>query len=172
MQRDNPFSRELGGMRFRGNVTGRHLPVRLHSLRCALAIACLAWCGGSQPAWGSQATVTTLSLASGGNAVSSVAGGTVVTLTAAIQAGAATLKIGQVNFCDATAASCTDIHLAGTVPLTSAGTAVLRFRPGPGSHSCPQASPSSRPNIRATRITVRHVPLMRPPSLSLSNPFR
>jgi hypothetical protein len=42
---------------------------------------------------------------------------------------------GQVNFCDATAASCTDIHLLGTAQLTSAGTAVLRFRPGPGSHS-------------------------------------
>jgi hypothetical protein len=59
----------------------------------------------------------------------------VVTLTATVQAGATTLNLGQVNFCDATAASCTDIHLVGTVQLTSAGTAVLRFRPGPGSHS-------------------------------------
>ena len=58
-----------------------------------------------------------------------------VTLTATVQAGAAALTVGQVNFCDATAASCTDIHLVGTVQLTSAGTAVLRFRPGPGSHS-------------------------------------
>ena len=58
-----------------------------------------------------------------------------VTLTATVQAGATTLKLGQVNFCDATAASCTDIHLVGTAQLTSAGSAVLRFRPGPGSHS-------------------------------------
>ena len=58
-----------------------------------------------------------------------------VTLTATVQAGATPLTLGQVNFCDATAASCTDIHLLGTAQLTSAGTAVLRFRPGPGSHS-------------------------------------
>ena len=58
-----------------------------------------------------------------------------VTLTATVQAGATALTLGQVNFCDATAASCTDIHLLGTAQLTSAGTAVLRFRPGPGSHS-------------------------------------
>jgi hypothetical protein len=45
------------------------------------------------------------------------------------------LKLGQVNFCDAAAASCTDIHLVGTVQLTSAGAAVLRFRPGPANHS-------------------------------------
>ena len=122
-------------MRFLGMVAGLHLPPRLHSFCCALAIACLAWCGGSQPAWASQATVTTLSLTSGGNAVSSVAEGTVVTLTATVQAGAAALKLGQVNFCDATAATCTDIHLVGTAQLTSAGTASLRFRPGPGNHS-------------------------------------
>jgi hypothetical protein len=60
--------------------------------------------------------------------VSSIAGGTVVTLTTTVQAGATALTLGQVNFCDATAASCTDIHLVGTVQVTSAGTAVLRFR--------------------------------------------
>jgi trimeric autotransporter adhesin len=59
----------------------------------------------------------------------------VVTLTATVQAGATALTLGQVNFCDATAVSCTDIHLLGTAQLTSAGSAVLRFRPGPGSHS-------------------------------------
>jgi hypothetical protein len=59
----------------------------------------------------------------------------VVTLTATVQAGATALTLGQVNFCDATAPSCTDIHLLGTAQLTSAGTAVLRVRPGPGNHS-------------------------------------
>jgi FG-GAP-like repeat len=122
-------------MRSLQTVAGLSVPARLSSFRCGLAIACLAWCGGSQTVWGSQATVITLSLTAGGNAVSSVAGGTVVTLTAAVQAGATTLKLGQVNFCDATAASCTDIHLVGTAQLTSVGTAVLRFRPGTGSHS-------------------------------------
>jgi hypothetical protein len=59
----------------------------------------------------------------------------VVTLTAAVTTGAAALTPGQVNFCDDAAASCTDIHLLGTAQLTSAGTAVLRFRPGPGRHN-------------------------------------
>jgi hypothetical protein len=122
-------------MRSLRTVAGLNVSARLHSFRCALAIVCLAWCGGSQPARASSATATTLSITSGGNAVSSVAGGTVVTLTAKVQAGATALTLGQVNFCNAAAASCTDIQLLGTAQLTSAGTAVLRFRPGPGSHS-------------------------------------
>src|SRR5580700_9106286 len=121
-------------MRFLPTVGGLNLPGPLILFPWALAIACLAWCG-PQPAWASQATGTTLSLTSSGNAVSSVAGGTVVTLTAKVQAGATALTLGQVNFCNAAAASCTDIQLLGTAQLTSAGTAVLRFRPGPGSHS-------------------------------------
>jgi uncharacterized membrane protein len=121
-------------MRFLPTVEGLNLPAKLFLFACALAIACQAWCG-PQPAWASQATATTLSLTSGGNAVSSVAGGTGVTLTATVQAGATALTLGQVNFCDTAANTCTDIHLLGTAQLTSAGTAVLRFRPGPGSHS-------------------------------------
>ncbi len=120
-------------MRILPTVGGLSIPGPLILLRCALAIVCLSWCG-PQPAWASQATATTLSLTSGGNVVSSVAGGTVVTLTATVQAGATALTLGQVNFCDAAAASCTDIHLLGTAQLTSAGSAVLRVRPGPGNH--------------------------------------
>ena len=122
-------------MRSLQTVAGLKVPGRLSSFRCALAIACLACYGGPKPVCAAQASATTLSLTSGGNAVSSIAGGTVVTLTATVQAGAAALTLGQVNFCDALAASCTDIHLLGTAQLTSAGTAVLRFRPGPGNHS-------------------------------------
>jgi trimeric autotransporter adhesin len=120
---------------FLRTFVGLHPPAPLDVFRCALAITCVAWCGGLQPAWAAQATATTLSLTSGGNAVSSVAGETVVTLTATVQAGGTALTLGQVNFCDGTAASCTDIHLLGTALLTNAGTAVLRFRPGPGNHS-------------------------------------
>src|SRR5580692_3011527 len=121
-------------MRFLPTVGGLNLPAPLILFPWALAIACLAWCG-PQPAWASQATGTTLSLTSSGNAVSSVAGGTVVTLTATVQAGATALTPGQVNFCDATAASCTDIHLLGTAQLTSAGTASIKLTPAIGSHS-------------------------------------
>ena len=80
------------------------------------------------------ATTTTLAITSGGSAVTSVASGTAVTLTASVKAGTTALTTGRVNFCDATASYCTDIHLLGTAQLTSAGTATLKFRAGIGSH--------------------------------------
>ena len=52
-----------------------------------------------------------------------------------MKAGSTAVKTGQVNFCDASGKYCVDIHLLGTAQLTSAGTAVLKFRPGIGSHS-------------------------------------
>ncbi len=81
------------------------------------------------------ATTTTLTITSGGSPVTTVVLGTVVTLTAAAKAGSSAISIGQVNFCDATVAYCTDIHLLATAQLTSAGTATFKFRPGIGSHS-------------------------------------
>ena len=81
------------------------------------------------------ATTTTMAVTSGGSTVTTVAAGNVVTLTATVKAGATAVTIGQVNFCDASAAYCTDIHLLGTRQLTSAGTAVLKFIPGVRSHS-------------------------------------
>ncbi len=77
----------------------------------------------------SATTATTLALSA-----SQVAQGTAVTLTAAVAA-SAPVKIGQVNFCDAAATYCTDIHLLGTAQLTSAGSAVLTFVPGIGTHN-------------------------------------
>ena len=74
-------------------------------------------------------TTTTLALSA-----AQVAPGTPVSLTASVAA-AGPVTVGQVNFCDAAATYCTDIHLLGTAQLTSAGTAVLRFFPGIGSHS-------------------------------------
>jgi hypothetical protein len=81
------------------------------------------------------ATTTTLAVTSGGSAVTSVASGSVVTLTASVKAGATAVTPGQVKFCDASANYCTDIHLLGTAQLTSAGTAVFKFRPAIGGHS-------------------------------------
>ena len=84
-------------------------------------------------------TTTTLSMTSGGNAVASggsVVTGSVVTLTATVTgAGNILVTVGQVNFCDATAILCTDIHLLGTAQLTSSGTATVMFHPAPGQHS-------------------------------------
>ncbi|MES2392525.1 MAG: Ig-like domain repeat protein, partial [Acidobacteriota bacterium] len=81
-------------------------------------------------------TATTLSLTAAGAPVATVAAGTVVTLTASVVTPLnATVHPGQVRFCDASAAHCTDAHLLGTAQLTAAGTATLRFVPGPGLHS-------------------------------------
>jgi hypothetical protein len=81
------------------------------------------------------ATVTTLTVTSGGSSVSTVTSGSVVTLTATVTAGTTPVTVGQVNFCDATAKSCTDIHLLGAAQLTKAGTAILKFTPPVGSHN-------------------------------------
>ena len=96
----------------------------------------MALCGAAQGAWAALATTTTtLAVTSGGSPVTTVTWGSVVTLTATVKAGSTPVVPGRVNFCDATAAYCTDIHLLGTAQLTSAGTAALKFVPGVGSHS-------------------------------------
>jgi hypothetical protein len=71
----------------------------------------------------------TLRLTAGSAVVSSVPLGTVVTLTATVKAGPKAVTTGLVNFCDAAASTCTDIHLLGSAQLTSAGTAVVKLRP-------------------------------------------
>jgi hypothetical protein len=83
---------------------------------------------------GSTATTTTLSVVSNGAPVTTANSGSVVTLTAMVKAGSVPVTPGTVNFCDASAAHCSDIHIVGTAQLTSAGKAVVKFRPGRGSH--------------------------------------
>lgn len=87
------------------------------------------------PALGQTATTTSLAVSSGGAAVTTVTAGNMVTLTASVVAGSATVKQGQVKFCDATAPRCSDIHLLGLSQLSSTGKAVLHLRPGAGSYS-------------------------------------
>jgi hypothetical protein len=103
------------------------------------AVLVTVFCAGTYQAWAAPAaTTTTLTITSGGNIVAlggSVASGSEITLTAEVTSGSTQLTIGQVNFCDASAAHCADIHVLGTAQLTSAGTAVYRFHPGIGSHS-------------------------------------
>jgi hypothetical protein len=84
---------------------------------------------GIGPAFAQTATTTSLAVSSG-----AVASGTAVTLTATVKAGAISVTPGQVAFCDATAAYCTDVHRLGVAQLV-AGTATLKFIPAPGSHS-------------------------------------
>ena len=81
------------------------------------------------------ASTTALTVTSGGSPVTTVASGSKVTLTATVASGATKVANGTVDFCDATATYCTDIHLLGTAQLTTAGAATITLRPGVGSHS-------------------------------------
>jgi hypothetical protein len=74
-------------------------------------------------------------MTSEGSAVTTVGSGSAVTLTATVTASGTPVTVGQVDFCDATAAYCRDIHVLGTEQLTSAGRAVLNLIPGIGNHS-------------------------------------
>ena len=80
------------------------------------------------------ATTTSLALTSGSSVVSSVNAGTVVTLTATVNAGSSPETTGLVSFCDG-ATQCSDIHLLATETLSGKGTATYKFIPGPGTHS-------------------------------------
>ena len=82
-----------------------------------------------------SATATKLQISAGGSAVTSVASGTVVTLTATVSAGSTALKSGQVNFCTGVATGCDPTHMIGSAQLTSAGTATLKFIPGMGARN-------------------------------------
>jgi trimeric autotransporter adhesin len=117
-------------------IGGRGLLAILRPLWCFIAVVSFGQGVGLLPAWAAPApTITTLSVTSGGNAVTTVAQGSVVTLAATVMTGGTPVTPGQVNFCDATAEFCTDVHLLGTAQLTANGMATLKFRPGVGSHS-------------------------------------
>jgi sugar lactone lactonase YvrE len=80
-------------------------------------------------------TGTTLAVIFGGNAVTTVAPGSVITLSAAVIVGGAPVAAGLVNFCDATAVYCAGVSLLGSAQLTASGTAAFSLVPGIGSHS-------------------------------------
>jgi trimeric autotransporter adhesin len=118
------------------SISGQAMMPALRPCGLVIAVVCSILVAEPQQAWASPATTTTtLAIASAGNAVTTVMSGSVVTLTATVTAGGNPVTPGQINFCDATAKLCTDIHLLGTAQLTGAGTATLKFRPGIGSHS-------------------------------------
>lgn len=96
-------------------------------------IVCGAWTGAA--AQTKTATATSLAVTSGGSSVTTVTNGTIVTLTATVKAGSQAVSPGQVIFCDSNASPCTDIHIVGSAQLGSGGTALWRFRPGPGTHT-------------------------------------
>jgi len=89
----------------------------------------------SIPLWGLlPATSTTFSVRSGGSTVKSVPPGTAALLTAHVTVGTTPVTAGQVNFCDASAPHCTDIHIVGSSALNNSGTATFKLIPGAGAH--------------------------------------
>jgi len=83
--------------------------------------------------------------------VTIASGGTVtapaqLTLTATVLAGATPVTKGTVNFCNSTAAVCSDINLIGTAQITAAGTASFTFVPAitpPNTATPPVTTPHS-----------------------------
>jgi hypothetical protein len=85
---------------------------------------------------GGVPTTTTIGVTPVGSAGYSA--GTPVRLYADVKSATQAVYPGQVNFCDATAAHCTDIHLLGTAQLNfgnSDGYAAITFVPGIGTHT-------------------------------------
>jgi hypothetical protein len=75
-------------------------------------------------------TTTSLTVSS-----SSVTAGTAVTLTATLMGNQAPVTVGQVKFCDATAAQCDGAGLFGVAQVTTNQTATLKLVLGVGSYS-------------------------------------
>jgi hypothetical protein len=101
-----------------------YLKSRSATLGSVLAIAFLAT-GVSQAFAAPASTTVTLAVTAAGKAVTTVPAAEEVTLTATVEAAGLPVTAGSVNFCDAAAASCTDIHLLGSAMLGSAGTAQI-----------------------------------------------
>jgi hypothetical protein len=153
-------------MRFqKTSASNWELPTCFRQSAWVLSVACFVLCGAPSRVWAfAQPATTTLAVTSGGSTVTTVAAGSVVTLTATVTVGGTPTTPGQVNFCDATATYCTDIHLLGTAQLAANGTATLKFRPGVGSHSYkavlvapaalgPSASTVSSLTVTASTVT-------------------
>ena len=102
----------------------------------ALLFLCAPFLTSLAGSSGPVATTTSLSITAGGNPVSSVPAGTVVTLTATVQfLGTNPASNGTVLFCDQSLETCENQALIGTAQLTSTGTASIRFVPAIGSHN-------------------------------------
>ncbi len=80
-------------------------------------------------------TTTTLSITYAGSSTTTVAAGSSVTLTAAVQAGGTPVTAGQVSFCDSDPTQCTGNHVVGTAQLTASGIAAVNLVPAIGIHS-------------------------------------
>jgi Bacterial Ig-like domain (group 3)/FG-GAP-like repeat len=124
-----------------GNSRTQEIHVRLASFGGLLkrllegtAIGLLL-CVSTVPTLAQAPTDTTLAVTFNGNVVTEVAPGSAITLTTTVKSDGIPVTPGQVNFCDASVAWCTDIRRLGTAQLNSSGTATLKLVLGIGVHS-------------------------------------
>jgi hypothetical protein len=80
-------------------------------------------------------TTTTLAITASGIAVSSVAPGIAIKLTATVVSSATAVHPGTVRFCNASSKFCTGSALLGSAQLTATGTASIALRLPIGAHS-------------------------------------
>jgi len=123
---------------FRKGLAPVHVYATAPSRKILLWLVALAFLAGASrtSAAPGATTATTLTVSSG-----SVTAGTVTTLTATVTRtgfpGPTTTNVtlGQVVFCDATAAQCDGAAVFGTARMTPGGTAQLKLILGVGTHS-------------------------------------
>ena len=149
----------------RSGVRFRRLQTTLYRTAQWLLLCCFAV---MIPALAQTATTTTLTITSGGSAITTVSSGTVVTLTATVMAGSTAVTPGQVKFCDTSVSYCTDIFLVATSQLVgTTGTAVYKFRPGPGSHNYKAVFPGTK-TYAGSSSSVSSLDVTGPPFTSVT----
>jgi len=98
-----------------------HLSLTRHCRELGALLLALIFLASGARAQSAAATTTSLAISSGGQAITTIRQGTMVTLTATVQLAGAAAAPGQVNFCVWVAPSppatlpCTDIHLLAKV---------------------------------------------------------
>jgi Bacterial Ig-like domain (group 3)/FG-GAP-like repeat len=80
-------------------------------------------------------TTTTLAISANGSPVTSISSQTALTLTATVTSSGSMVMPGQVEFCDAAPPNCTGAHVLNVAQITRAGTAVMKYIPGPGAYT-------------------------------------
>ena len=99
------------------------------------------------------ATATTTALTA---SATTIAHGTVLTLTATVAAGATHVSPGSVRFCDAAFTNCRDLGVINRAQLKSTGVAAYKFIPGIGTHTYKAvfAGTNSYTTSTSTSVTV------------------
>ncbi len=133
-----------------GRADGQTVSLSCHFRSALRALAAALGCF-LLPLTASAATSTSTSLAA---SATTVAHGTVLTLTATVVAGATAVSPGSVRFCDASASTCQDTAQLARVQLTSSGVATYKFIPALGSHTYKAIFSGTTANATSTSSTL------------------